>query len=211
MLPAIPEPSALDVATVGALGAELLTWAESTDDVAAVRDAANRWAAITEYVRRTSREGVAEAEAALRRLEVRVGQLNERPGQGSRTSAHAQKLEPSRAREFAEMADHADVVEDVIAESTDADPPSRRKVLTRIRERKQAAETATARAEDRQWAADLRERAGSDPAEDRRRQQIRMDVRAAIDAIDHLGSERAGAGPSTGFPSNPCGRLERAG
>lgn len=158
-VPALPEPSALDVEQVASLGRELLAWAEQTDDVAAVRDAANRWAAITEYVRRTSREGVAEAEAALRRLEVRVGQLNERPGQGSRTSAYAQKLEPSRAREFELMAEHADVVEQVIAASDDASPPSRRKVLAAISARREAAEVANELAEAQalapKWTAAL--------------------------------------------------------
>ena len=62
---------------------QIVAWAESTDDLAAVRDAADRWGAITEYVRRTSREGVAEAEAALRRLEVRIGRLlGPHPGHG---------------------------------------------------------------------------------------------------------------------------------
>jgi hypothetical protein len=42
------------------------------------------------------------------------------------------------------------------------------------------------RQDDRQWAAQLREIAQTDPAEERRRQQIRMDLRGAAEAAERL-------------------------
>jgi hypothetical protein len=150
-LPALPRPEMLDVATIATLGAQLTSWAETTDDVAAVRDAAARWAAITEYMRRTSREGVAEAEAALRRLEVRVGallgpaRLDHSRAAGA-TSA-ATEVAPDARHVFRVMAAHPDVVEEVIAQSNDASPPSRRKCLTEIARRRDAADLAEAVAE----------------------------------------------------------------
>lgn len=148
-LPALPRPEALDVAAVATLGAELVEWAHATEDVVAVRDAAARWGAITEYVRRTSREGVAEAEAALRRLEVRIGRLlgpapRTWPGNGSDAT---EAIRSADARhDLRTLAEHAEVVEEVIAASDDASPPSRRKCLTEIARRRDAADLADAMA-----------------------------------------------------------------
>lgn len=146
-LPAIPSPTELDVATIGVLGREVLAWAETVDDIAAVKDATARWSAITEYVRRTSREGVAEAEGALRRLEVRVGKMLGPPPtpqeSGRRKGSVATEpsgLMPDARHDFRQLAEHVDVVEAVIASSSDESPPSRRKCLTEIERRKRQAE-----------------------------------------------------------------------
>lgn len=133
-LPALPTAAAMTVADVREYGARVVAWAEQVDDVGEVREAKNKWAAITEYVRRTSREGVAEAEAALRRLEVRIGQLlgpREVGGRGKPSTA-PEGLSRDDRSDFRNMADHSDVVEQVIAESTDDQPASRRSVLEAI-------------------------------------------------------------------------------
>lgn len=139
MLPALPSAASLTLAQVSEFGQQIVEWAASTEDAAEVKEAANKWAAITEYIRRTSREGIAEAETALRRLEVRVGQLlgpNE-PGRPDSETSVATDINRQARSDFRAMADNADIVEDVIAESDDDSPPSRRKVLGAIKERKE--------------------------------------------------------------------------
>lgn len=191
-VPAIPDASILTPANVASFGADLVAWAEQETDVRMVKQMADKWAAITEYVKRTSRDGVAEAESALRRLEIRVGELLDREvgGRGRKASAADDGLTSRDLRhDFRTMAEHPDIVEDVIAASTDADPPSRAKVLRAIKQSKADAEWSKAKAEDGQWAADLRETAGATAeslANDRKRQQIRMDIRDVTDAVDHL-------------------------
>jgi len=164
-LPALPNAASVTPAQIAEVATALVAWADTVDDVAEVRDAANKWAAITEYVRRTSREGVAEAESALRRLEVRVGQLlgpASPNGKGSGSHASDPSIGPDDRSRFRAMADNADVVEDVIAASTDADPPSRRKVLHEIARRHEAAHVAEAEAD---LEADLDRRGINRPSE----------------------------------------------
>lgn len=142
------DPQQLEVDQLRELAQQIVAWADSIEDVTVVRDAAAKWAAITEYVKRKSLDGVAEAEGALRRLEVRIGRLNERRGAG-RPPANCPHTDNSvprqRAAEFEVMAKNADVVEDVIAASTDANPPSRRRVLGEITRRQFQAETSEIR------------------------------------------------------------------
>lgn len=70
-----------------------------------------------------SSEGRARVAAAMRRLEVRIGELL-----GATSAGKRHDLEPSgvteglsrhERHEFRRMAEHPDVVEDVIADSTD--------------------------------------------------------------------------------------------
>lgn len=145
-LPVLPSPQALSPADLADYGAQVVAWAEQIDDVAAVRDMSNKWAAITEYVRRTSREGIAEAEAALRRLEVRVGALLGPPPGPGRPAVNGSTIpntdvERHAANDFRTLAEHPEIVEQVIAESSDSEPPSRRKVLQAIRRKTKPAET----------------------------------------------------------------------
>jgi hypothetical protein len=67
----------------------------------------------------------------MRRLEVRIGELlgDPRPGERTDLSFASDGLTPNERHYFRTMAAHADVVEDVIAESTDEEPASRRRVL----------------------------------------------------------------------------------
>lgn len=138
-LPVLPAASSLTPVQVSEFGRQLIEWSRSVDDVAEVRDAAHKWAGITEYLRRQSREGVAQAEATLRRLEARVGELMP-PEQGRRTDLELPDrdqevdLDGRQLADFREMAANPDIVERVIAESTDDNPPSRRKVIAAIKE-----------------------------------------------------------------------------
>lgn len=68
--------------------------------------------------------------AAMRRLEVRIGELlGPADNRGPATLGRDLGLGPDERHDFREMASHPEVVEAVIAESTDEEPASRRKVL----------------------------------------------------------------------------------
>lgn len=141
-LPVLPSEQSITPAELAQYGEQIVAWAEQTDDVAEVRESASKWAAITEYVRRTSKEGIADAEAVLRRLEVRVGQLLGPPQPGKRTDLSvttdgSDEVNRQTRTDLRDMAEHADIVEQVIAESNDESPPSRRKVIAAIRDHKQ--------------------------------------------------------------------------
>lgn len=156
-LPALPSPQTLATPEqVDAAASQIEEWADQSDDINEVRELQDKWAAITEYIRRKSRKGVARAEAAERHLEVRHGQLDE-PKQGQRTDlqppSHGKEVAALNDRtrtEFRLMAQHADIVDAVIAESTDAQPPSRRRVIGAIRNHK----TQQLAAEGRQGLVD---------------------------------------------------------
>ena len=114
-------------------------WASECQNIAELREARNRLGAINEYLERTSNEGRARVSAAMRRLEVRIGELLGPPQHGGdRKSDQVEHdrldLSKDQRREFRQMAEHPEVVEAVIAESTDEQPASRRKVTQRIAE-----------------------------------------------------------------------------
>lgn len=177
-LPALPSAQNVTPAELTAYGEQIVAWAEQSDDVAEVRESASKWAAITEYVRRTSKEGIADAEAVLRRLEVRVGQLlgpasQTWPGNGSDAT---EALPSADARhDLRDMAEHAEIVEQVIAESTDDSPPSRRKVIAAIRDHKQRHVESAMDAELAEAIAERGLSVVTDPvrlAEQRRRNEV---------------------------------------
>jgi hypothetical protein len=149
-LPALPPPAAITPAEVDEYAVAVERFADDCDDIAAVTDTKNRWAAITEYIRRTSRDGVNRAEVAMRHLEQRVGLLIKAKREaGELATAHRPSgsvevstlpnigLDRHDAAEFVAMAEHPEVVEAVIAESSDDAPATRNKVRTAIREHKQ--------------------------------------------------------------------------
>lgn len=149
---AVREPSSL--VEVDDQCAAVEAWAERCDSIPELRDASNRLAAIREYVERTSMEGRARVEAAMRRLEVRIGALlgPAKPGPRQSSIATEDSLSPDQRHEFRKMAEHPGVVDEVIADSDDASPPSRRKVMERVRQiaerqQKKADAKAKARAE----------------------------------------------------------------
>lgn len=118
--------------------ASIEQWAEQCDSVPELRDATNKLAAIDQYLARTSTEGRSRVAAAMRRLEVRIGDLlgpAENPA--GKSIPHEESIPANRRHEFRQMAAHPDVVEDEIDQSTDAAPASRRKVVDAIRQRTQ--------------------------------------------------------------------------
>lgn len=123
-------------------------WAEQCESIPELKDATNRLAAIDEYLSRTSTEGRGRVAAAMRRLEVRIGQLLP-SRQGIRLPAREQEVEETQRSRFRAMAEHPEVVEEVIAESTDKAPPSRRKVIDRIKDAKAAHPKAAERLANR--------------------------------------------------------------
>lgn len=119
-------------------------WAERCESVPELRDVTNRLAAIDEYLNRTSKEGRGRVAAAMRRLEVRIGTLLGPPMTPSEAGAMRgvdrdqplPDVDRKTKADFRQMAEHQEVVEDVIARSSDEAPASRRSVMERIREAK---------------------------------------------------------------------------
>ena len=115
-------------------------WAASCDSVAELREASNRLAAVDEYLNRTSIEGRGRLAVALRRLEVRIGEvLGKAPSAGRPSGGnlvHGQDLSDRQRHDFRNMAEHADLVEALTEQSTDASPLSRRQVLQAIADAK---------------------------------------------------------------------------
>jgi hypothetical protein len=186
-LPVLPSAQQMTPALVRDYSAQVVAWAEESDDVAQVRDMSNKWAAITEYVRRTSREGIAEAEAALRRLEVRVGVLlgpAQHGGDRKSDQVHRDELDlrSQNRSHFRAMAEHPEVVEQVIAQSTDADPPSRTKVLNAIKAKKLADDLAPVYADALDRAPAL-ERLRANAPDQRRTYLVTVRIRCRPDHL----------------------------
>lgn len=138
----LPNPQAVTPAEVATLGSQVVLAAQNSDDVHEVTEMAARWSAIAEYVRRTSTEGIAQAEATKRRLEIRIGQLSPAAANdGTRGNQHTAtpdagngSLPKNRLTEARQMAEHPEIVEEVIANSTDADPPTKAKIIGAIKD-----------------------------------------------------------------------------
>lgn len=121
-------------------------------DVGQLKDAAARLSAIDQYIARTSTEGRKQVQETMRRLEARCGWLlgpaapngKGSPASGS-VATDPSPLTKDERHEFRQMAAHPDVVEQVIAESTDAEPPSRKKVLDAIAEQRTVGESSVPR------------------------------------------------------------------
>ena len=132
------EPSSLEA--VDAQCATVEAWAAECGSVPELRDALNKMAAIDEYLSRTARDGRARSAATMRYLEARIGTLLGAPQPGTRTDLSVATdgldgLSRHQRNEFRQMASNPDVVNEVIAASTDNDPPSRRKVIAAIKEK----------------------------------------------------------------------------
>lgn len=127
--------------------ARIEAWAETCDNVAELRDAMNKCSAISEYLRLTATEGTARVETAKRRLEMRVGLLLGPTRQGQKSDdgpLHRDEevagMHDSQASTFRAMAADPETVEEVIAASSDTEPPSRRKVMDAIKSKRKATE-----------------------------------------------------------------------
>lgn len=134
-LPAIPEPTTSTLPTLLAACDAVVAWADTCDDLGTVREIYDRFAAIAEYLSR--RDAAREANAAMRRLEVRIGQLLPPPEPVGRPAGNSARVPSSEigardAARFRKMAAHPEAVEAVIAESTEPKPASRRAVLAKI-------------------------------------------------------------------------------
>lgn len=159
-LAVITEPASL--VAVDDQCAAVEAWAEQCESVPELADATNKLAAIDEYLSRTSNEGRARVAAAMRRLEVRIAVvIGPNPGHGGvrvpgEASPYAD-LPQQRRSDFRLMATHPEVVETVIAESTDKRPATRNRVLNTIRETVIDAKDSATRTVDRSREA-VRER-----------------------------------------------------
>jgi len=96
-------------------------------------DVKAKLAAFDEYLAATSKDGRAQMAATMRRLEVRIGVVigaakldhDRHPGATSLANDVAELTRNERSQ-FRRMADHPEIVEQVIADSADSNPPSRR-------------------------------------------------------------------------------------
>lgn len=131
----IPRPT--DVVDVYGLCQSIEQRIAEVDDIATLKDAQAKLGAIAEYVGRTSKDGIAQIQATMRRLEVRVGEVIGVPRAGVNQHTEAApagegSITRHERNEFRQMAEHKEVVEAVIAQSTDKAPPSRAKILSAI-------------------------------------------------------------------------------
>lgn len=139
-------------------------WAATCDSVPELRDVTAQLDAVAAYLASTATDGRNRVAAAKVRLQARIGVLigPAEPGGGNHgnqhtarpSSANQQVARPSSApdglsrddrSDFRRMAAHPDAIDTVAAESSDADPVSRRKVITRIREQPSKADIEVAR------------------------------------------------------------------
>lgn len=138
---AVPQPQAIGVVDLPSLCEQANAWVAHAEDVAEIRDNLNKFAAIDRYMELTGADQRKPVQATMRRFEARIGDLLGEAEMGSNQHSggfdHDQTLSPKQRHEFRQMAAHRDVVEDVIDQSTDAAPASRRKVVDAIRQRTQ--------------------------------------------------------------------------
>lgn len=140
---AIPQPQAVGVVDLPSLCERATVWVEQAHDVAEIKDNLNRFAAIDRYMELTGADHRKPVQATMRRFEVRIAEVSP-ARQGERTDLqpipHEEEVIPAnRLSEFRQMAANPDVVDEVINESTDEDPPSRRKVMKAIKQRRNGA------------------------------------------------------------------------
>ena len=138
IVPVSTEPTSL--VAVAFQCASIERWADTCDSIPELRDANNKLAAIDEYLNRTSTEGRARVAEAQRHLEVRIGTLLGPADLGGdrksdQFTREVTDLSANERSQFRAMADNADVVDAVVAESTDEAPASRRKVMKAIKQR----------------------------------------------------------------------------
>lgn len=193
-LPAIPTPSTAAIPDLLNAGLALTEWAQTCDDVQALEEASKAWSVVTQYL--TMQEHAREAQAVARRLEQRIGEVSP-DRQGERTDLTSSErggssIPSNRLAEFRKMAAHPAVVDQVINESTEKEPPSRNRVLEAIREVERAAKAETEAfkqglREQKEWMASL----GSEqPGDDwRRRDQAGRRIVGLLAAVERFTAE----------------------
>lgn len=140
---ALPEPATITPAQIPEFCRVVEAEALATDDPEVVAEMHARWSALTQYMAVKSRDGIAQAKATELRLLARIGELTPPaprggpPDRGKQSTDAGGLLPPNRLTEARHLAAHPDVVDEVIAEGTDAAPPTKAEVIRRIRERHQ--------------------------------------------------------------------------
>lgn len=181
MLPAIPEPTSVDLERAHVLAQSVVEWAGTCEDVAELDDARARVAAIGTYLRRRDTQAAKALATAERRLEVRIGELIGEaepiagPGRGKPSSVD-DGLTRNQRHQTRKIAQHKDLpeVQDAIEGGE-----SKAEVLRRIK----AAERAKAEQEldddIAEWAATIPE--PTDPEGDKHRAEVWRGLMAAVD------------------------------
>lgn len=172
-LPVIPRLEHLTIIGARDVCASVVQWANDCDDVKTVLEALEVFGVVAEYLR--INDAAREGEAAMRYLEMRIGELAGpavigRPSSDGNVPHVEHNLHRTRLHEFRQMAQHPDVVEQVIVESSQESPPSRTKVLNAIKALGRAADEAKAEndafkaglVQQREWAATFKAEPGDD-------------------------------------------------
>lgn len=192
---ALPSPDKLTVAELRDVCTTVVQWANEQNDVETVLATREAFNVMAEYLRLN--DAAREAEATMRYLEVRIGELlgpaewggDRKSDQVSNGKVDPLGLHPLAVHKFRQMAAHPEVVDRVIEESTESSPPSRNKVLNAIRELKRAADEENEKfkvglAEQREWAAATFK---AKPGDDwRRRERAQLAFVGLIDAVDRF-------------------------
>jgi hypothetical protein len=133
---AIPEPTAVAAADVPALCDAVMTTVAELDDIGAIDEMRKRLSMIDTYLEMTTIEGRSVIAATLRRIEVRIGKLLGPATLGANQHSgfdRDRSLSADQRSQFRKMAEYEDLVEEIIAESDDVSPASRRKTLDALR------------------------------------------------------------------------------
>ena len=125
-LPVIPRLEHLTIIGARDVCASVVQWANECDDVKTVLEALEVFGVVAEYLR--INDAAREGEAAMRYLEMRIGELaGPAMNGGDRKSDQLPRavtdLHHARLHEFRQMAKRPDVVEQVIVESSQESPP----------------------------------------------------------------------------------------
>lgn len=117
----IPEPEALDLASVPALAGAIIAEAAEVEDIPTLEEMRARTAAISVYLSRKNKNAAKAMNAADLALKVRIGELlgpaepTPGPGRGNKASPAGDGLSPGLSRrqvyKFRQMAEHKDVPE----------------------------------------------------------------------------------------------------
>jgi hypothetical protein len=110
-------------------------WAATVDDIGDLRDAQAKLDAIGVYLARMAIDGRARVAESFIRLDQRIAELLG-PAVTGRPSENVSGGDLSRndRHRIRQLGDHPEIVDEVIAESTDLDPATRNKILQRIKD-----------------------------------------------------------------------------
>jgi hypothetical protein len=136
-LPAIKKTT--DLQQIDSQCEAIEAWAEHSKSIPDLQETSNRLAAIDRYLASKTKSGRNRIAHTQRKLEAYIGVLLPRQ-QGKRTDKELRRRDdevdiPNATKhDFRKMAEYPEIIEEVVAESTDEDPASRRKVMRAIKE-----------------------------------------------------------------------------